>query len=91
MIKEAKIITMQAAIQSKRSEALNIFKFTLPIIFTNLFQQMFSVIDQLIVSSYGGDLAVAAIGATVSPVAVFTNFIVGTAVGASAVIAQRRQ
>lgn len=70
-------------------DILDSIKFTLPIIFSNLFQNMFTIIDHLIVSAHGGDSVLAAIGATANLAAMFTNLVIGISIGASAVIARR--
>lgn len=80
---------MQIAAKSKWQDIFDILKFTFPIILTNVFQNMFTIIDHLVVSSHGGDTVLASIGATANLASLFTQFVIGISIGASAVIAQR--
>lgn len=82
-------MTANQAAKTKNREIIEILTFTLPIILTNVSQNMFNIIDQIIVRSYSGDHAIAAIGATSSLSSLFVNLVIGVSVGASAVIARR--
>ncbi len=77
------------AVKSKNRDVLDVLKFTLPIIFSNVVQTLFTAVDQVIVSSHGGDHVLAAIGATGHPVSMFMQLLFGVSIGASAVIAWR--
>lgn len=62
--------------------------FALPMIFSNLFQQLYNVIDSLIVGNFLGTNALAAVGNTGSITAVLVQLSTGLALGASIVISQ---
>ncbi len=65
-----------------------ILLFSLPIILTNLIQQLYSVADNIVVGKFSGDpLALAAVGTTTSVSGLLLNFIVGLAAGAGVVVA----
>ena len=59
-----------------------LIKFSLPIIFTGVLQQLYTTADNIVVGQFGGDDALAAVGATSAIinilVAVFINIFVGT-------------
>ncbi|MFA7637128.1 MAG: MATE family efflux transporter [Monoglobales bacterium] len=62
--------------------------FTIPLILTNLMQQMYAIIDQVIAGRFSGSMTLAAIGATSHVSSLLTNVVIGVSVGVSAVIAQ---
>lgn len=62
--------------------------FALPMIFSNLFQQLYNVIDSLIVGNFVGTNALAAVGSAGSITAVLVQLSTGLALGASIVISQ---
>ncbi len=82
-------MTANQAVKSKNRDVLDVLKFTLPIIFSNVFQTLFTAIDQVIVSSHSGDHVLAAIGATANLSSMFMQLLIGVSIGASAVIARR--
>jgi len=65
-----------------------IFFFAVPMIISNLFQQLYNVIDTLIVGNRLGQNALAAVGSASSITAVFVQLATGLALGGSIVIAQ---
>lgn len=65
-----------------------ILLFTLPIIAGNLFQQMYNVVDTVIVGHILGEEALAAVGATSALYGLFTSIAVGMTNGFSIVIAR---
>lgn len=62
--------------------------FAIPMIFSNLFQQFYNVIDTIIVGKQLGTDALAAVGSASSITAVFVQLATGLALGGSIVIAQ---
>ena len=60
----------------------------LPLIGSNLLQQMYSVVDAVFVGRYVGYRALAAIGASYYIILILTYFFIGLSVGASIVVAQ---
>ena len=66
-----------------------LLRFTIPLIFGNLFQQFYSTVDAIIVGNYVGTAALGAVG---GPTAVIINFLVnlfvGLSSGATVVVAQ---
>jgi len=65
-----------------------IFFFAIPMIISNLFQQLYNVIDTLIVGNRLGQDALAAVGSASSITAVFVQLATGLALGGSIVISQ---
>lgn len=62
--------------------------FALPMILSNLFQQLYNVIDSLIVGNFLGTNALASVGSTGSITAVLVQLSTGLALGGSVVISQ---
>ncbi len=73
---------------SKGNLISQIIKFTIPLILTNLLQQMYTIIDNIIAGKLSGTLTLAAIGATGHLNSLLTNLLIGIGVGVSAVVAQ---
>jgi len=67
---------------------LTIFRFALPMICSNLFQQMYHMVDTIIVGQKLGTDALAAVGSASSITALFVQLSTGLALGGSIVIAQ---
>lgn len=70
------------------SPAKVLLLFAVPIILSNLFQQLYNIIDSLIVGNYLGADALAAVGSAGTITAVIIQLASGLALGASVVIAQ---
>lgn len=62
--------------------------FTLPMIVGNLFQQLYNIVDSIIVGNAVGPDALAAVGASTSITMLFVMIAVGTGIGFSVVISQ---
>ena len=66
----------------------HLLNFAIPLLFGNLFQQMYNMVDSWVVGNYVGKQAFAAVG-TVGPIVnMLIGFFSGLASGASVVIAQ---
>ena len=65
-----------------------IIKYSIPLMLTNLLQQSFSAIDTIIIGQFGGDNAMAAVGATGSLISLFIALFNGLSMGATVVVAQ---
>lgn len=63
-------------------------KFSLPLLFGNIFQLCYSMTDSFIVGNYCGSLSLAAIGASGNIIFTVTGFFTGLANGAGVVISQ---
>ena len=61
--------------------------FVVPIILSGLLQYMYSLADTFVVGRYAGDAALAAVGSTVSFMALILNTLIGLSVGANVVCA----
>lgn len=70
------------------SEARLIFNFAVPLVFGNLFQQLYHVVDSIIVGNYLGKEALAAVGASSPIFYALIAFIIGIGSGATVVISQ---
>lgn len=66
-----------------------LLKFTLPLILSGLFQQLFNWVDAFIVGNVEGELALAGIGATTSIYNLFVTVITGFTAGLSVLSAQQ--
>lgn len=70
------------------SEAGHIIKFTLPLLAGNLFQQLYNIVDSVIVGKHLGADALAAVGATGSMTFLFYTLCIGLSIGAGILVAQ---
>ncbi|MBQ7782925.1 MAG: MATE family efflux transporter [Oscillospiraceae bacterium] len=70
------------------SELRHILRFTLPLLAGNLFQQLYNIVDSVIVGKHLGYNALAAVGATGSVTYFFYTLCIGLAVGIGILIAQ---
>ncbi len=70
------------------NEAKLIFNFALPMVLGNLFQQLYNVIDSIIVGRFLGDEALAAVGASFPLFYTLIAFVIGIGSGATIVISQ---
>ena len=70
------------------NEAKLIFKFALPMVFGNLLQQLYHVVDRVIVGNYLGTKELAAIGASSPIFYALIAFVIGIGSGATIIISQ---
>lgn len=70
------------------NEAKHIFRFALPMLIGNVFQQLYNVVDSIIVGRYLGDQALAAVGASFPIIFMVIALIIGIGIGSSVVISQ---
>lgn len=66
----------------------HIIVFAIPILLSNLFQQIYNSVDSLIVGNFLGTEALAAVSSSGSLIFLFTSFFYGTAMGAGVLIAK---
>ena len=69
-------------------EAKVIFLFSLPMILANLFQQLYNVVDTIIVGKYVGERALSAVGQAFPITVVFLSLIMGFSLASNILIAQ---
>lgn len=62
--------------------------FAIPLLLTNLLQQLYNTMDSIIVGQYVGKVALAAVGSTGQLMNLFIGFFVGVSTGAGVVISQ---
>ncbi len=62
--------------------------FAIPVLFTNLLQQLYNTADSIIVGNFGGTDALAAVGSTAALTNLIVNLFVGFAVGSNVVCAR---
>ena len=74
---------------TKGSPAKMILGFTLPIFIGNVFQQLYSMADTIIVGKYVGTPALAAVGSTGTITFLILGFLMGMTVGFTVLTAQR--
>lgn len=65
-----------------------ILKFALPMLLGNVFQQLYNVVDSIIVGNFIGKEALAAVGSSFPIIFAFLSLIIGIASGSTIVIAQ---
>lgn len=65
-----------------------IMRFTLPLLAGNILQQLYNIVDTIVVGKYLGDTALAAVGATGSITYFFYTLCLGLATGAGVIISQ---
>jgi len=65
-----------------------IFRFAVPLVIGNLFQQLYNVVDSIIVGKVLGDQALAAVGASFPIFYTLIAFVIGIGSGATVVISQ---
>ncbi len=70
------------------NEAKLIFKFALPMVFGNLLQQLYHLVDSIIVGNYLGKEALAALGASSPIFYALIAFVIGIGSGATIIISQ---
>lgn len=71
------------------SELKHIILFTLPLFAGNVFQQLYNIVDSIIVGKYLGANKLAAVGTTGSLTYLFSTLCIGLSVGAGILISQR--
>lgn len=65
-----------------------IFKFALPMLYGNVFQQLYNVVDSIIIGKVLGKEALAAVGANFPLIFALISFVVGIAIGSTVIISQ---
>jgi len=65
-----------------------IFQFAAPMLLGNVFQQLFSVVDSIVVGNYCGKEALAAVGASFPVIFIMVSMIIGLVMGTTVVISQ---
>ncbi len=70
------------------SPAVHIIKFTLPLLLGNLFQQLYNMVDSIVVGNFVGEDALAAVGACGSTNFLFFSLSSGLAIGIGIIVAQ---
>lgn len=70
------------------NEARLIFQFAVPMLLGNVFQQLYNVVDSIIVGNYLGKEALAAVGATFPVMFSIISLVIGIAGGTTIIIAQ---
>ena len=65
-----------------------IFKFALPLLIGNMFQQLYNIVDSIIVGNFIGKQALAAVGASFPIIFLLVSLVLGIATGSTIVIAQ---
>jgi putative MATE family efflux protein len=70
------------------SEGKLIFQFAAPMLLGNIFQQLFSVVDSIVVGNFIGKTALAAVAASFPVIFVMVSLIIGIVMGTTIVISQ---
>lgn len=70
------------------NEGKLIFQFAAPMLLGNVFQQLFNVVDSIVVGNFVGKEALAAVGASFPVIFVMVSMIIGLVMGTTVVISQ---
>jgi len=70
------------------NEGRLILKFAIPMLLGNVFQQMYSIIDSVVVGKYIGKAALAAVGTSGPIIFLLVSFIIGVTMGFTIVVSQ---
>lgn len=70
------------------NEGRLIFRFATPMLLGNVFQQLYNVVDSIIVGKFIGKEALAAVGSSFPIIFTLISFIIGIAIGATVIISQ---
>ncbi|MCF8330945.1 MAG: MATE family efflux transporter [Bacteroidales bacterium] len=73
---------------TKGKESRRIIYFALPMLLGNVFQQLYNVVDTIIVGKYIGKEALAAVGASFPVIFVLVSLLIGVSAGVTILIAQ---
>ena len=65
-----------------------ILRFAFPMILGNIFQQVYNLVDTIVVGKFIGADALAAVGSSFSIIVFITSIIIGLAMGAGIILAQ---
>lgn len=68
--------------------AKTLFLFAIPMVLGNIFQQLYNIIDSMVVGNFVGADALAAVGASTSFCMLFISVAIGAGIGSSVVISQ---
>lgn len=68
--------------------AKSIAYFSIPLVLSSVFQQLYNLVDSIIVGNYVGEDALAAVGASYSITMVFMSIAIGSGIGCAVVISQ---
>ena len=69
-------------------ESRVIFYFALPMLLGNVFQQLYNIVDSVIVGNYIGKEALAAVGASFPVIFVLISLVIGVSIGSTIIISQ---
>jgi putative MATE family efflux protein len=69
-------------------ESSVIFKFAMPMLIGNVFQQLYNMVDTIIVGQYLGEEALAAVGASFPLIFSISAMVIGITIGGSVVVSQ---
>ena len=73
---------------TKGNEARLIFNFAIPMLLGNVFQQMYSITDTVIVGRFIGKEALVAVGTSFPIIFTLVSFVIGISIGSSIVVSQ---
>lgn len=68
--------------------ARQMLSFAMPLLFGNLFQQLYNAVDSAVVGHFVGDAALAAVGSSSSLINMIVNLFMGVAAGGTVIISQ---
>lgn len=75
---------------TRGSVTKTLWVFTIPIIISNLLQQLYNAADVIVVGQFAGKLALAAVGSTAAPTTMMVNLFVGLSIGTNVICANLR-
>ena len=70
------------------NEGKNILSFAIPMLIGNVFQQLYNIVDSIVVGKYVGSVALAAVGASFPILFTLSALIGGITIGSSVLVSQ---
>lgn len=90
MTAQSKSAARQSFDMTKGSITKQIIFFTIPLLIGNLFQQMYNMVDSMVVGNVNGPQALAAVGTAGNPMQVLLALFLGIGTGATILVSQYR-
>lgn len=90
MTTQSKSAARQSFDMTKGSITKQIILFTIPLLIGNLFQQMYNMVDSMVVGNVNGPQALAAVGTAGNPMQVLLALFLGIGTGATILVSQYR-
>jgi putative MATE family efflux protein len=81
-------MSAKAVVMTEGSLGKKILLFSLPLMLSNVLQNLFTMSDVAVVGRFAGSLALGAVGSTTTLVMLFTGFLIGVGTGTNVIVAR---